>query len=131
MNDIIELMKQRHSVRQYTDKRVPEDIRRLLDEYTEEMNRQGSLHIQIIYDEPECFNSRLAHYGKFSGCNNYIAVIGRNAEDLEERCGFYGEMVVLRAQELGLNTCWAKMTHGKSKAIINPDETEVIVIALG
>ena len=131
MNDIIELMKQRHSVRQYTNKRIPEDIRKLLDGYTEEMNRQGSLHMQIIYDEPECFNSRLAHYGKFSGCNNYIAVIGRNAEDLEERCGFYGEMVVLRAQELGLNTCWAKMTHGKSKAIINPDETEVIVIALG
>ena len=35
------------------------------------------------------------------------------------------------AQELGLNTCWAALTHGKSKAAIAGGETEVIIIALG
>ena len=34
MNDMMELMKARHSVRQYLDKPIPEDIRRQLDEYT-------------------------------------------------------------------------------------------------
>lgn len=131
MSEIIELMKARHSVRQYLSKPIPEDIRKQLDDYAAELNSQGNLHMQIIYDEPDCFNSRMAHYGKFENCTNYIAMIGKKASDLDERCGYYGELLVLKAQELGLNTCWVALTHGKSKATINPGETEVIIIALG
>ena len=58
-------------------------------------------------------------------------MIGKKSPDLEERCGYYGELLVLKAQELGLNTCWAALTHGKSKATVNEGETEVIIIALG
>ena len=39
--------------------------------------------------------------------------------------------MVLKAQELGLNTCWVALTHGKSKAVLKDDEKEVIIIALG
>lgn len=131
MKDIMELMMQRHSVRQYLDKKIPEDIREQLDAYAAGLNEEGKLHMQLIYDEPECFNSRMAHYGRFENCSNYIAMIGKKAPDLEERCGWYGEKLVLKAQELGLNTCWAALTHGKSKAICGPDEKEVIIIALG
>lgn len=131
MNDMMELMKARHSVRQYLGKPIPEDIRRQLDEYTAQLNRQGNLNMQIIYDEPECFNSRLAHYGRFEECSNYIAIIGKKAADLDERAGYYGELLVLKAQELGLNTCWVALTHGKSQAVINDGETEVIIISLG
>ncbi len=45
----------------------------------------------------------MAHYGEFSGVRNYIAM-------LEESCGYYGERLVLLAQQLGLNTCWVAMT---------------------
>ena len=65
MKDIMTLMKSRHSVRQYLDKKIPETVRSSLDAYAAELNEQGDLHMQIIYDEPECFNSRMAHYGKF------------------------------------------------------------------
>ena len=92
------------------------------------MNEEGSLHVQILYDEPECFNSRMAHYGKFEYANNYIAMIRESSPDLEERCGLYGEMLVLKVQELGLNTCWVALTHGKSKAIASAGEKEVIII---
>lgn len=131
MQDSLELMRKRHSVRQYLDKRIPEDLRAQLDAYAAELNRQGELHMQIIYDEPECFSSRMAHYGRFENCSNYIALVGKRAGDLEERCGYYGEMLVLKAQELGLNTCWVALTHGKSKAVLRPEEKEVILIALG
>ena len=131
MNDIMELIRSRHSVRQYLDKPIPEDIRGQLNAYAAELNDKGSLHMQIIYDDPECFNSRMAHYGKFENCTNYIAMIGKKAPDLDERCGFYGELLVLKAQELGLNTCWVALTHGKSKAVVADGETEVIIIALG
>ncbi len=131
MREIMELIQKRHSVRQYFDLPIPEEIRNQLDDYAAKRNEEGSLHIQVIYDEPDCFNSRLAHYGRFEGCRNYIAMIGTPAEDLDERCGWYGELLVLEAQRLGLNTCWAALTHGKSKAILAPGEKEVILIALG
>ena len=129
--DMMDIISNRHSVRQYLDKPIPQEIRKQLDTYTEALNEKGFLHIQIIYDEPECFNSRMAHYGKFENANNYIAMIGKSSPDLEERCGFYGEMLVLKAQELGLNTCWVALTHGKSKAAVNAGEKEVIIISLG
>lgn len=131
MENVMGLMRSRHSVRQYLDKKIPEDVREKLDAYAAELNEKGDLHMQIIYDEPECFNSRMAKYGKFENCSNYIAVVGKKAANLNERCGYYGELLVLKAQELGLNTCWVALTHGKSRAVIGKDETEAIIIALG
>ena len=131
MSDILDLMRSRHSVRQYLDKVIPEDIRSELNQYADSLNEQGGLHVQIIYDDPECFGSRMARYGRFENCKDYICMVGKQASDLEERCGYYGEKLVLKAQELGLNTCWTALTHGKSKVQVGTGETEVIVIALG
>ena len=129
--EIMDIMRCRHSVRQYQDRPIPEALRARLDECAAALNRESGLRIQILYDEPECFNSRMAHYGKFEHADNYIAMVGKKGDGLEERCGFYGEKLVLKAQELGLNTCWVALTHGKSKAVIGADEKEVIIIALG
>ena len=131
MANQMDWIRQRHSVRQYLDKPIPEETRQKLNAYAEELNQAGRLHIQIFYDEPACFSSRLAHYGRFENANNYVVMAGKKAPDLEERCGYYGELLVLKAQELGLNTCWAALTHGKSKAVLGADEKEVIVISLG
>ena len=131
VENAMELIRARHSVRGYLDKKIPEDIREKLDAFAAELNGQSGLHIQILYDEPSCFSSRMAKYGRFENCANYIAMVGRKAPDLEERCGYYGEKLVLKAQELGLNTCWAALTHGKSLAQLADGETEVILIALG
>ena len=38
---------------------------------------------------------------------------------------------MLKCQELGLNTCWVAMTHGKSKAEINRGQKLLIIISLG
>ena len=63
--EMMDIIRSRHSVRQYLDKPIPQEIRRQLDDFAAALNSEGSLHIQIFYDEPECFNSRMAHYGKF------------------------------------------------------------------
>ncbi|MCM1189985.1 MAG: nitroreductase [Muribaculaceae bacterium] len=129
--DIFELIKARHSVRQYSGKKIEEDKRKLLDTLAEECNRESGLRIQIIYDEPKCFDSRMAHYGKFSGVENYIALVGKKDAGLEEKAGYFGEKLVLKAQELGLNTCWVALTHGKVKADIGAGEKLACIIALG
>lgn len=129
--EVWEIMKQRHSVRQYIDRAIEEEKRAVLDEMAAAINAEQGLHIQVIYDEPQCFDSMMAHYGKFSGVRNYIALVGRKGKDLEEKLGYYGEQLVLKAQALGLNTCWVALTHGRSYAEIGKGEKQVCLIALG
>lgn len=131
--ELFEIMKKRHSVRQYQNKKIEPPLRNQLDELTAKLNQESGLHIQIIYDDPECFNSMMAHYGKFSGVENYIALVGKKAPDFDEKCGYYGEQIVLKAQELGLNTCWVASTYGKGKCKARTAKNEKLlcVIALG
>lgn len=129
--EMLEIMKQRHSVRQYIDRAIEQDKRAVLDDLAAKINADAGLHIQIMYDEPKCFDSMLAHYGKFVGVKNYIALVGKKSASLDRTLGYYGEQLVLKAQELGLNTCWVAMSHGKSKATIDKGEKQVCLIALG
>ncbi len=121
----------RHSVRQYIDKRIEKDIADELQKTIDECNAVSGLNIQLQLDEPEAFGSGMAKYGKFEGCSNYIVIAGRKED--EEKCGYFGEKIVLRAQQLGLNTCWVALTVNKSKIAHNlrNGEKMLIVIALG
>lgn len=129
--ELSDIIKQRHSVRQYTDRAVEPEKRVILNSLVKEINQKAEASVQIVYDDPKCFDSFMAHYGKFSGVQNYIALIGKKSPKLEETLGYYGEELVLKAQELGLNTCWVALTHGKSKAVVGKGEKEVCLIALG
>lgn len=129
--DIIKIMKERHSVRQYQNKSIEIEKQSALNQLIENINANRNLHIQIFYNEPKCFDSVKAHYGKLTGVQNYICLVGTKSKTLEEQLGYYGEKIVLKAQELGLNTCWVALTHGKSEAVIGKDEKEVCLISLG
>lgn len=132
--DIKEAINTRHSVRQYQDRPIDSELVGKLNALIEECNEQSGLHIQLILDDPDCFNSFLAHYGKFVGANNYVALIGRkNMKDLDECCGYYGQRIVLEAQRMGLNTCWVAGTYSKGKcaAEIGAGEKLVCVISIG
>lgn len=126
---LLDLMKERHSVRQYSDKKIDGDVKTKLDTYVASINKESGLSMQIFYNEPNCFNSMLAHYGKFSNVKNYIAIVGKKEE--QEKAGYYGEKLVLKCQELGLNTCWVALTHGKVNVQTKPQQKLLILIALG
>ena len=131
--DLMEAMRQRHSVRRYTDKPIPEDALHALREEIAACSRESGLRIQLIIDEPRAFSGRMAHYGSFSGVKNYLALVGRKGPDLEERCGYYGERLVLLAQQLGLSSCWVALTYRKVPGALEiaPGEKLAAVIALG
>ena len=131
--DILEAMQRRHSVRQYRDMPLSTEVKERLQQEIDACNREGDLHLQLVTDEPGAFSGAMARYGRFSGVQNYIAVAGKKAPDLNERAGYYGERIVLLAQQLGLNTCWVALTFSKRKARFTLDEGEklVLVIALG
>ena len=130
--ELLDAIKQRHSVRSYLDKPIDTDVRNELCKYIEECNQEGNLHIQLIENEPQAFAKRLYHYGLFSNVKNYIALVGKEDSTFNERCGYYGEKIVLKAQMLGLNTCWVGGTYKKIESVVDikPGEKFLMIIQL-
>lgn len=123
----------RHSVRQYKDIPLSQDIIDELNREIEICNNDGDLHFQLITNEPKAFSGFMAHYGSFRGVKNYFALVGKDCDDLYEKCGYFGEKLVLKAQQLGLNTCWVALTYSKVPGAyeILPGEKLTVVISVG
>lgn len=128
-----EAVRSRHSVRQYQNKPISAEHAEKLQKLIEEYNAEGNLHFQLIQNEPRAFDSLLAHYGKFTNVKNYIALIGRKSPDLEELCGYFGEKLVIEAQQMGLHTCWVGGTFSRVPEAfhLQADEKLVCIIAVG
>lgn len=131
--DILTAMNERHSVRRYKALPIEKEKLDILFAEVEKCNAEGSLSFQLVTDEPRAFTGAMASYGNFSGVSNYFAIVGKKSDDLEEKAGYYGERLVLLAQQLGLNTCWVALTFSKRKAkiAVNKGEKLVCVISLG
>ena len=132
--DMIEAIQNRHSVRSYTDTPIGARAINRLNAEIDLCNKASGLHIRLITNDPDAFTGLMAHYGKFRGVKNYIALIGTNDKDLEEKAGYYGEHLVLIAQQMGLNTCWVALTYSRARSRLRKlrkGEKLVCVIALG
>ncbi len=129
----LEAIQARHSVRQFLDKPLLPAVQAELEQEIDLCNEESGLHIQLITQEPKAFQGFLARYGKFSGVSNYLCMIGPKSRSFEELCGWYGERLVLKAQSLGLNTCWVGLTYSKVEGVytVLPGEKLALVIALG
>ena len=131
--DLIEAIEARHSVRNYLDKAIEPKKAETLQRAVDEFNEQCGLSIQLCLDDPEAFGNLLARYGNFKNVRNYFALVGPNSGEFEEKCGYYGQKLVLIAQTLGLNTCWVGMSYSKKKNVIVVKENQKLhlVISLG
>lgn len=81
--DLFELMRVRHSVRQFIDKPLAADAVEKLRTEIDTCNREGGMHIQLITDEPEAFQAGKTSYGQFKCCKNYLAIVGTKNKDVE------------------------------------------------
>ena len=127
--NIIEAIQRRHSVRQYLEKEIPEEIVERLLAAMRACNQVGGLHMHLVLHEPEAFSGLRSKAMRFRGVENYIILAGEKDDTLEERCGYYGEKVVLLAQQLGLNTCWVGSTFKKKPECYNLAPGEKVVAA--
>lgn len=132
MMTLLEAIDARHSVRHYISKPLSQDIIDAIQAKIDACNREGNLHIQLVLNEIKGFSGMMA-YGSFSGVENYIVMAGHRSEDLDERIGYFGEQIVLLAQQLGLGTCWAGLSYRKVKGTytLAPDEKLACMISLG
>lgn len=54
--DILQAIEERHSVRQYADKAIEQEKRQALCDELKKINTESGLNIQILFDEPKCFD---------------------------------------------------------------------------
>ena len=111
--NLLEAIKARHAVRHFTDQTIEGDVKAALMEKLDACQMASGLNLQLVLGEPRAFAGPLARYGKFQNCKNYLVLAGPRGSD--EAMGYYGQQIVLKAQQLGLNSCWVGLTYGKSK----------------
>lgn len=129
--DILKAMYERNSVRRYTDEPLRKEHVHALEEGIAKVNKESGLSFSLVTNEPDAFSGKMASYGHFSGCTDYIVAVGKKGKD--EEIGYFGEKLVLLAQSLGVNSCWVALTYSKKsvKPVMNKGEKFYIVISLG
>ncbi|MBQ9680186.1 MAG: nitroreductase [Ruminococcus sp.] len=128
----LQAIQARHSVRAYQDKKIEAEKAEALRELLDRLNKEYDLHMQLIEDVGGVFSGVVSKICGWSHVPSYIAMVGKDSESLDELCGYVGERVVLEAQKLGLNTCWAGIFKRKqATAEIREGERLALVIAIG
>lgn len=128
----LEALQQRHSVRAYQDKKIEADKVSQLNALIEECNKEGNLNLQLLEDAGGTFGRVMSKVMGLGSAPSVIACIGPDDSTLDERIGYYGQKIVLFAQSIGLNTCWAgTFSEKKSPAKRSAGDRFPIVIAIG
>lgn len=130
---VMDTIRARHSVREY-DGRAPEGAAlATLQAVIEECARESGLNIQLLLDNPETFQV-VVRFGFIHNCPANIAFVTQSADagHDDEKIGYWGQKIVLAAQEAGLNTCWVALcSRRKNKAKRISGEKVRLVIAVG
>lgn len=129
MNNL-EAIRARHSVREYENKPIEQHVLGQLQRVIASCAREGGLNIQLVQDNPQTFDL-VARFGVIRGCSTCIAFVA-NKKTQDEAIGYWGQRIVLEAQKLGLNTCWAGMfSRKRCRAACPPGMSVRVVIAVG
>lgn len=131
----VETIRERHSVREYDGKPLSRAEFDALGAVVEEFVRESGLDIQLVGDNPEVFNV-IARFGLIRGCRTHVAFVvdDGKAGDVaaDEAIGYWGQRIVLAAQDMGLNTCWCALcSRKKSRAVVAPGKKIRLIIAVG
>lgn len=131
MNEM-QAMMERHSVRTYQDKKLTAEDEGKLRAVIEQVNRESGLDFVLANDAGKTFTKLLNRALGLGSAPAVIACMGKDCDELDEKIGYWGEKIVLSAQMMGLNTCWAG-TFSREKIPVSVKEGNrlVIVIAVG
>ena len=130
---ISEAISLRHSVRSYTARPIEGGVLAKLEDEIAACNRESGLSIRLVRNDTTAMTGLLAHYGRFENATNFFLLCGPDTDDLYERCGYWGERLVLLSETLGLNTCWVAGSYKKSavKALVRDGEKLAAIITVG
>ena len=141
IRDLVEAISRRHSVRDYTGKEIPEDLRsQLMVEEDIRLLGSSSCRVELVHAPGELdnvFSGIIGNYGKIKGSSALIALVV--PEDSGElgllEAGYVGEQYVLRATSRGLATCWVggmfRFKTLMGRLSIGPTEKVAAIISVG
>ena len=128
----VEMIRARHSVRSYQDRKLDAEVLEHIRAEIDRVNAESGLHIQFMDEAGEVFSTFFSRFIGWKYVPSYLALVGPDLPELEEKCGWYGEHLVLFLQSLGLNTCWVgAFKKNAVKAWIAPGERLVLTVAVG
>lgn len=129
--DMRQAMEQRHTVRVYLDKPIPEDVVTQIEAHLETVNREFDVEIGLTTDDSSAFNAALKLV-LAKGVRNYFILAGQPSPTLRERLGMAGADLMLFCQTLGLNTWWVGGTFSR-KAVSQkvPGRSVIGIVAVG
>lgn len=78
----------------------------------------------------------IARFGLIRGCRTHVAFVVDDAKAgdgvADGAIGYWGQKIVLAAQDMGLNTCWCALcSRKKSCAVVAPGKKIRLIIAMG
>lgn len=113
----IDDLKLRHSVRSYSDKPLPENIVNSLKAAITDVNiHEAGMNFQLVTDDPSPFKGFSRSYGMFHNVRNYIAcVVDTSYANYEERAGYFGMQLLMKAFSMGLDTCFVGGTYSEKQ----------------
>lgn len=118
----------RCSRRSYNKQPLEENEIRRIQNLIDKVNEKEDLRFLFIEDGQKLFNGLTKSYGLFSGVRSLIVIKGlKNDPDLEEKCGYYGEWLILEATALELGTCWVGGTFDRKSHLLNIGEGERMI----
>lgn len=121
----------RISRRSYLDTRIAPQSLALLQERIAEVNAESGLAIRWLPDGAVAMAGGKS-YGMFRGVRALLLLAGDSKlPHLREKIGYYGEMLVLEATDLGLGTCWVGGTFDKTALSVPDSEELVCVVPVG
>lgn len=131
----IELLRKRHSVRNYTTAPLGERVvNALRAEITMTNTHEAGLKFQLFFNEGSPFAGLTKSYGFFKGVSNYLAAVVDPAfPDAEERAGFFAEQFVMKCVSLGLGTCFVSGTYSRDdvRCQMRAGEKLLFLVAFG
>lgn len=129
----LEAIKTRHAVRNYQEIPLSQEVIDALQKEIEQCNQNSPLHFQLVTENEGAFKSFIPLFGRFKNVKNYIALVAKKQGNFYETCGYYGALVMIKAQQIGLNSCWVTSTYNgkKCQVSLTPNEELVGVIAIG
>jgi hypothetical protein len=129
--DLMNAINVRHSRRAYDGKSLPLETAIILHDLATEYSRIPGVDIRFVPNNGNAFNGITKSYGIFTGVNNYFFLV-RNKDNPKSaiKLGYYGELLVLRCTELGLNTCWVGISYAPRDIAPFINENQVVECAI-
>lgn len=136
MSNLLDAINIRESRRQYIKFPIEREKVTALNNLIAEYNAKNDFRITLVTEDDDLFKSFISSYGILDGVRNYFTLVCRKSDHRSmEKLGYYGELLVLEATNMGLGTCWISGTYDKAKAksklTLLEDEDLMAIIAVG